>query len=102
MAHFFLVEIGVGERRVLIFVVYRESFHKPIRLTGIFYSVNPLSYSERIKEVPQTRKIDLVEQQNLAIPGAATLPTAEQVSLPATKDPLFTSDPSPDPVERPC
>lgn len=34
------------------FCVNRESFHKPVWLTGIFYSINPLNYSERIKEVP--------------------------------------------------
>lgn len=56
MAHF-LAEVGVGERRALISLCMGKQLSQPIWLTGTLYSVNPLGYSEGIKEAPppQTR-----------------------------------------------
>lgn len=55
------------------FCVHRKTFHKPIWLTGKFYLLSPLSQMGSRKP-PKPRRMDIVEQQNMAVFGAASPP----------------------------
>lgn len=82
------------------FCVHRKTFHKPIWLTGKFYLLSPLSQTGSRKP-PKPRRMDIVEQQNMAVFGAASPPHSwAVVPYQPPKPHSLPLDASPDLVEH--